>query len=370
MFSNKKRKLDGGTVRKLTKKQKLEQDKHLWRHRINTSRTAERRANFNKRKRDAAVIGDEAVKKQKTDLREVEPVLKFEDYMSLGSMRKKSVVDKTEQHGRRQTTAVITRHSPGHTMIVKSHSDPKSRSQKVTREVQKSPKVCQPKESSANFGAHETANDCRTLETGDSPKPAKAYTSPETSTSSDHETESCEIVARSEDIEVRKPLQLITEPRAKAKHNKASETIQRADASADQETPVPTQLINKAPCVPGKRSLDKEATPEATKKVKYNANIEKQQSASSVGGKPRGLGNHHHACFANAVLQTLASVVPFRKYCRATGTAPSVIMKDGKDKKEVKAICDPLGDPKKANGSRKLLEIIMENLSSIEQDDL
>lgn len=142
------------------------------------------------------------------------------------------------------------------------------------------------------------------------------------------------------------------ESQTKTKHSKVHENVETPNTSVRQGTPVSKHLDDEeATHVLGKHHLDDEVTPEATKKVKHNAKTEEKSNASSTEKKPRGLVNHDRVCYANDVLQTLASVDPFREYCRTLNRATSVIMEEGKEKREVKGICDALEVKAKANGS-------------------
>ena len=121
---------------------------------------------------------------------------------------------------------------------------------------------------------------------------------------------------------------------------------------------------SKVPSVLGKRSHDDEIPVSKAKKAKTESSTDSESKNADVVEGPNGLANHKSACYANSVLQMLATIEQLRAHCMTADRPPSMFFTDPADDSRVRkmswnitrqaALCEYM---KQLWGNRKLPDI-------------
>ena len=85
---------------------------------------------------------------------------------------------------------------------------------------------------------------------------------------------------------------------------------------------------SEARSVLGKRSRDDGIPASKAKKAKTESSTDSKSENADIAKGPNGLANHKRACYANSVLQMLATIEPLRAHCKTADRPPSMFFTD------------------------------------------
>ena len=149
---------------------------------------------------------------------------------------------------------------------------------------------------------------------------------------------------------------------------KSQDVKQLSDPTAHRQAICGHIPIENSTTVLGKRHRDDTEVKGTVKRARWNTDHEQEEMEPAVDNEPRGLGNYGDVCYANAVLQLLASIGPLREHCRNSGHTKSVIMTQGTIKKQIEAMCRFRGRKAKQNLVTRLRNIISGGALKIDKD--